>query len=479
MSADAFRIDQVSVQGFRCFDRLDLQLDPSLTVLVANNGEGKTALLEALCVTLGPYVSAFDEGKDYPIALSDIRLLRSTPEDNTMEMVESGARVEARGVMGQGAGAGPEMHPGDCAWRRERRGGKSTTTRKDARALSDYGKALQARVRQEASAGAARDSAVVLPVVAYYDTGRLWHVRRRSRQLKRTSRMVGYARCLEAGTDYQLLADWLRYWSINSWRQRIEAEQAGRRYQPGFFEDALGVVREAVDRCLGQATGWYGVDYSAARDDLVAQHPDHGELPVAMLSDGIRSMFALVADIAFRMVKLNPGLGQQAAGATPGVVLIDEIDMHLHPAWQQQVVEMLQAAFPRVQFVVTTHSPQVLTTVDCQHIRVLESIHETETGGTRIGLRTPDTQSRGAPSPDALRHVMGVDPRPDVEEVRKLDRYQYLVESNGAESEEAQALRQELVAHFGAHHPLIYECDNLLRRKQLQQRLRGAQGQHP
>ncbi len=284
--------------------------------------------------------------------------------------------------------------------------------------------------------------------------------------------MMGYARCLEAGTDYQLLADWLRYWSITSWRQRIEAQQAGRPHQLTFFDEALEGVRKAIDMCLHKATGWHGVDYSAARDELVAQHPEHGELPISMLSDGIRNMFALVADIAFRMIKLNPEMGAKAVDETPGIVLIDEIDMHLHPSWQQQVIGMLRDAFPRVQFVLTTHSPQVLTTVERKHIRILEPIGDEETGRYSIGIRTPETQSKGAPSTDALSHIMGVAPKPDTEEVRKLHQYQRLIEEGKGDNEIASGLRQELINHFGIHHPLIHDCDNLLRRMRLRQRIK-------
>ena len=71
------------------------------------------------------------------------------------------------------------------------------------------------------------------------------------------------------------------------------------------------------------------------------------------------------------MVRLNPDLGINAVLKTPGIVLIDEVDMHLHPSWQQTVLYDLRKAFPLVQFIVTTHSPQVLTTVPPQSIRAL------------------------------------------------------------------------------------------------------------
>lgn len=129
-------------------------------------------------------------------------------------------------------------------------------------------------------------------------------------------------------------------------------------------------------------------------------HQDAGTMPVAQLSDGVRNMMGLVADIAFRATKLNPHLGLEAARQTAGIVLIDEVDMHLHPSWQQTVLASLQEAFPNIQFIVTTHSPQVLSTVSREHIRVLEQ---------RAGVYTassPAFSPLAHESGDALAHIM-------------------------------------------------------------------------
>ena len=83
-------------------------------------------------------------------------------------------------------------------------------------------------------------------------------------------------------------------------------------------------------------------------------------LPFSFLSDGYRNMVAMVADIAVRCATLNPQLKEKSSQETPGVVLIDEIDLHLHPRWQRRVVNDLLRTFPRIQFFGTTHSPFVI-----------------------------------------------------------------------------------------------------------------------
>ena len=83
--------------------------------------------------------------------------------------------------------------------------------------------------------------------------------------------------------------------------------------------------------------------------------------PFRELSDGYRNTLSLVGDIAFRMAALNPQMLGEVTAKTPGIVLIDEIDQHLHPYWQKNILICLTRIFPKVQFIVTTHSPNVIS----------------------------------------------------------------------------------------------------------------------
>lgn len=182
-----------------------------------------------------------------------------------------------------------------------------------------------------------------------------------------------------------------------------------------------------------------------------------------MLSDGIRSMLTLVADIAFRTVKLNPNLGPFAATHTHGIVLIDEVDMHLHPAWQQTVLSSLCEAFPRVQFIVTTHSPQVLTSVESASIRAIEADVDSETGQRQFIVKSGFPQTKGVASSDLLTQIMGVSPVPDIPEARMVSEYHALIQQNLHDTDEGIELRTKLIAHFSENHPVIRECDRMIR----------------
>jgi predicted ATP-binding protein involved in virulence len=215
----------------------------------------------------------------------------------------------------------------------------------------------------------------------------------------------------------------------------------------------LQAVNDAVDAVLAPS-GWHRLNWDFVNEEIVANHAERGELAVDKLSDGIRNIIGIVADLAHRAVRLNPHLRERACVESPGIVLIDEVDMHLHPAWQQTVIASLTTAFPMIQFIVTTHSPQVLSTVDRESIRILHG------DGT---VTLPRYQTRGVASTYVLANAMGVDPIPDVPEWAKLRQYHGFIEQGAWQGPDAVALRTELDAHFGADHPLMLDCDRLIR----------------
>ena len=143
------------------------------------------------------------------------------------------------------------------------------------------------------------------------------------------------------------------------------------------------------------------------RDALVARHEQLGAPPVDWLSDGIRNMIGMVADIAFRATKFNGHLGAQAAQETPGLMLIDEVDMHLHPEWQQVVLLNPAQAFPAMQLIVTTHSPQVLSTVSSACVRILRSEIDPETTSRVTTVIELQWQTRGVASSDLFPRSRG------------------------------------------------------------------------
>jgi predicted ATP-binding protein involved in virulence len=175
---------------------------------------------------------------------------------------------------------------------------------------------------------------------------------------------------------------------------------------------------------------------------------------VEELSDGCRTMLALVMDLARRMAVANAHIKNRPDGETvlcsPGVVLIDEVELHLHPSWQQTVLPSLMKIFPKVQFIVTTHSPQVLTSIAAKHIRILKD--------NRM-LSLPE-ETEGADVARVLEDVLGVSPRPQANKfTQKLNQYSAMVYNEVWDSQDARELRKELENHYDGSEPKLKELD--------------------
>ena len=428
----SLNIAKLRLRDYRCFDAIDVEFHEQLTVLVASNGVGKTSILDAIAVAFGPYIGAFDEATGKHFEPSDIRLVRvRETASNEMEYAAKGVRLEATGFI-PGSMFDELGEDAPTVWKRALSGPtKAKTTMKDAKELGDYGKRQQDAVRTPGADP-------TLPLLAYYGTGRLWQQKKLMEgKLPRTSRTIGYADCLDPASSYKSFVAWFRYWSTNAFKGQLDASKAGLAYEATEFDHYIESVSGAVNTCLAAAK-WKNIAYSLSREELVAHHDQYGELPVELLSDGIRNMIGMVADIAFRATKLNPQFGSDAAKKTPGIVLIDEVDMHLHPQWQQVVLQSLTAAFPMLQFIVTTHSPQVLSTVRRECIRV---IRKTEEG---YEAQMPSMSPLAREAGDALAYVMDTHAQPQMPLLEEVRQYEQLVRAGQEETDVARLVRQRL-----------------------------------
>ncbi len=418
-------ITALKLRNYRCFRDLALTFHPRLTVFVAPNGGGKTAVLDAVAIALRLFVDTV-EGRINSKGFSarDIRLVLNP--DSKMEPVTP-VRLEATG----------KFLGIDVAWARERQSeAASRTTTAEAGDLKKIASELTKRNQNWAQSGGSE--APLFPLVSYYGTGRLWSTSKltegkKTKETAPNARHRGYTDCLSPSSHYKYFNDWFRRFSYEARKTASES--------PHNPQQTLAAVRQAVDMALAPS-GWHGLDWDFAEDTIVAHHASFGRLPVDTLSDGIRNMIGLVADIAHRAVRLNPQLGERAAVETPGIVLIDEVDMHLHPQWQQVVLKAIETAFPLVQFIVTTHSPQVLTTVRRENLRVFAC---DEDGNWTA--REPAVSPLAHESGDALANIMGTHPRPEIDHVLPdIHAYEQLVRAGKGDSTEAGEIKARLDA---------------------------------
>lgn len=177
------------------------------------------------------------------------------------------------------------------------------------------------------------------------------------------------------------------------------------------------------------------------------------ELSIDQLSDGEKCLLAMVGDLARRLSIANPGLKDPLLGT--GIVLIDEIELHLHPQWQRGMIPSLTKIFPNCQFIVTTYSPQVLSDVRPENIYILSS---TEHG---VSVSHPDI-SLGRDSNQILEEIMGVSERP-VNIKNDLKLLFRLIDQG--DLDKAREYQKELEGIIGSDDPEFAKADILIRRK--------------
>jgi predicted ATP-binding protein involved in virulence len=436
------RLDHLFLHNFRCFGECSVELHPKLTVLVAENGRGKTAVLDAIGIALGLFVDTIAGTRQlHGFDRTDVRVVQG--DGGVMRPTLPTEFVADGYVVGQ-----------PIRWSRalKKYSLRARTTTVQAEDFRQA--ALQLRETVQGAAKERDSDLTILPLVAFYGTGRLWSEHRLTEGKRRYEedaggRMSGYTDCLSPSSSFK---------GVVAWYENKINETSDPRFSTELAKNLalLSAVQEAT-RVVLEPTGWRALSWNFDGKSLEVEHPDYGHLPLSSLSDGVRNMIALVADIAHRCARLNPHLGEEAARRTPGVLLIDEVDMHLHPVWQQTVIDLLRKAFPSLQMVLSTHSPHVLSTVDMASIRIIRL-----RGGLGL-LETPKFQTRGVESADVLAAIMGVDPIPPVIEAQWVRDFQALIQENLFETPDAEALRAQLEGHFGSHHPVLLECDRLIR----------------
>lgn len=349
------RLLRLELKNFRGFKERSFALHPGFNLIIGENGAGKTSLLEAIAVALGGWLQVFGRADQRNIRRRDARRIEQISGGRVRDLLQLPVVVQAVAELelaGQHGLAAPEIYK----WARtlESEGGRTTSS--GSKEVRSVGRGVAASV----SAGAE----VVLPVIRYFGAGRLWEAVRtpetKPRRKRRTPQMgegvesedlkdlsdpfYGYRMSI----DKRASASDLLRWIGAERRNEVDLDEAS---------PALALVYDAIRSLLPEFSR---VRFELRRSMLLLERADGSAQTFEDLSDGYRNLIALAADLAIKMTMLNPHLGSQALVETPGVVLIDEIDLHLHPRWQRRICEDLRRAFPRVQFICTTHSPFIV-----------------------------------------------------------------------------------------------------------------------
>ena len=443
------KLERVTILNYRAIERLELRLHPQLTVLHGDNGHGKTSVLTAIAAGLSGYGDgAADEmlGTNY----NNVRL-RFTDADRRKP-----GKIEVRLTP---QGGKPWSYREVPHWGEEEVIGT----------MANQGRPSEIRDIMESDKDGL-DPMRDLSIVAFYDTDRAVVKLDKpdtpgqfGNLEPRYARYAALDGALAFKTDFQAFFAWFYE------RENEELREQRERRSFDYSRKDLDAVRRAIEGMLPGVSRprveQVGVDRIRF---LVSEASESGEartLALDQMSGGYRIMLALVADLARRMAQGNPHLEDPLQ--SEAVALIDEVDLHLHPSWQQRALPDLMRTFPNAQFIVSTHSPQVLTTVKPEHIVRLrrdgDGIVATGTGGPTYG----------AEAGYALAVEMGVQERPPAEHnkfVALLEQYNHLVNYGQGKSEEARKLRGEL-ERLSPRDFALDRADSEMRRQNVMQRL--------
>ena len=422
------KLKSVEIENYRAIEQLKLRLDPQLTVLHGDNAHGKTSILSAIAVGLGGIPRLLP-------GVSGISFRKTDRRQGGSSMSVSMMTTE------------------QVAWRRRMMAGRAGRRKITHRSLKEAVDAIVSADREGCEP-------IDLPIVAFYDTDRAVSdapQRRRSfsPDFPRYGALEG---ALSTRTNFREVFQW--FYAMENEELRAQRQQLPLGH--GLKE--LNAVRRAI-AALVPGVSEPRIEFRPLRFVVsVESGQDKPEkLSLDQLSGGYRIVLALAADLARRMAQGNPHLDNPLE--SEAIVLIDEVELHLHPSWQQRILGDLQKTFPNVQFIVSTHSPQVLTTVEPHRIVNLNR------DGDRIVAGTPAAATYGAEAGDVLSVVMGVNERPPENEfTRGLDQYRRLIRQGQWESKEALALRESL-ENMSPYDPALDRADlEIRRRKMFEQR---------
>lgn len=287
---------------------------------------GKTSILEAISVALGGFIAGIDGVSSKHFTRDEIRVSAELIGDGSFNrqyetpvMVSCVADIDER----------------EYQWTRRKSSvgaSRSTVEPSDIKSIASK---------------LSHNSEAVLPVLSYQSAARTWMQKKESAEnifSTDFNRTVGYINCLEEASDSKSLLNWCAKMEQVEWQKekKISEYESVKK----SLSDFMSVMND----------GEISEIQFDKRNSELSYITGNNSLPIRFLSAGYQSLIWMVLDIAYRMAVLNPNLCDRTSSA-PGVVLIDELDMHLHPKWQWKVIEALQTTFPNIQFVAATHSP--------------------------------------------------------------------------------------------------------------------------
>jgi predicted ATP-binding protein involved in virulence len=449
-------IKRVTLNNVGPFKTLDIPLAPTeqnpsnITVFVGSNGTGKTSVLQALATSLSWFIARLRTEKGNGNLLPDEAILNAAAsaaiEIEICDFLRTSVHPNESDVS--------DRFQWTLAKTRKGRKGEYTSHLNDCNRLANhYRSALT------------ENDKTSLPLIAFYPVERsVLDIPLKIRTKHTFLQLDGYDNSLIKGVDFRRFFEWFRE------REDTENESGIPKDVLSYIKQLVGSNQDVWKQFLELTTSAKDRQLTAVRTAIhqFMPHMDNlrvrrkaylhmaidknGEtLNVAQLSQGEKSLIALVGDIARRLAMLNPALENPLAG--DGIILIDEVDLHLHPSWQRSLCDRLIETFPNCQFVLTTHSPLVIS--DCKNVLVY-----TLTNGELQELPSQYGQDANT----VLLDVMDTSIRNQDIDIKLNNLLDAIQDSNVPQ---AQQMLTELTDELPANHIELVKAKLLLRKQEL------------
>ena len=416
-------IQQITIKNFRCFEDLTVKLNPDVNIFVGNNGSGKSAVLDAISAAMYPYISQIqrianqNEDKS-PIFKSDLSVQKNNLKQKNKRITPE-FQASVKGF--------PEwvIKYNDIFSRED---GNVFTDENSIGFGADFGSPKLSKLIRSIDdkyKNEREDNRLYL--IIYYKENRNGIIKIKDVFNQSSNKFNAFKNALNASVNFTDLADWF---FIRRFHELSIVQKTG---DTKFELPDLKQIRKAISTIIApNATVDFAQDTSAKL--MVEWETETGEkieLSLNQLSSGYRNMLALVMDFARRLAQANPQMENPLEAEA--VLMIDELDLHLHPTWQQKIIPDLRKVFPNTQIIATTHSPEIVTTVERHQVKILENYQ----------IKECPTPTRGRSSSDIVRDVLGLEKlRPDTEESRTLTALFDAIDNGNLEG--AKQLRDKL-----------------------------------
>lgn len=324
--------ERTEIQNFKGVEKMKLEFSSGVNLLIGNNGVGKTTVLEALALSMQNYFNRMNGITKKSIKKNDVHFTSNLVGDASQHRVYSNPTVIKSKINLDGVEYSSEISREDET--------NATRTKYAGKELAAAGRELL------------NSQTKILPVICYFSTSRVVDTQKVSTSSvgknKLNDRRCGYMDCLNATLDRKALTDWAFKMAMAEYRKGMPiAEYEAFKKAVGTFMQKMNDLDEIPL-----------VEYTRDFEDIT--YTENGKtMLVNYLSAGYQSLLWMLMEISFRVALLNPEIADYSQAE--GIVLIDEIDMHLHPKWQWKILDALHSSFPKVQFIAATHSPIIIS----------------------------------------------------------------------------------------------------------------------